>query len=146
MTGRRAARRRDREKNEREGEREAKRRARWRASKRITSTFLFERKRSLLAGPANRIATEHTEKLRSSSYITTSTAMSEIRDATLSQIARGSDDTCATSLVFVVQGRVVSVQRIGGQWQPEVFAAGMSSSNTPCMVANECTKAAILIF
>ena len=65
-----------------------------------------------------------------SSYITTSTAMSEIRelmDATLSQIARGSDDT--TSLVFAVQGRVVSVQHIGGQWQPEVFAAGMSSSN-----------------
>ena len=65
-------------------------------------------------------------------------------DPTLSQIARGSDDTA--SLVFAVQGRVVSVQRISGQWQPEVFAAGMSSSNTPCMVANECTKAAILIF
>ena len=65
-------------------------------------------------------------------------------DSTLSQIARGSDDTA--SLVFEVEGRVVSVQRIGDQWQPEVFAAGMSSSNIPCMVANECTKAAILIF
>ena len=54
-------------------------------------------------------------------------------NTTPSQIARGSDDTA--SLVFAVQGRVVSVQRIGGQWQ-EVFAAGMmSSSNTPCMVA-----------
>ena len=54
-------------------------------------------------------------------------------DPTLSQIARGSDNTA--SLVFAVQGRVVSVQRISGQWQPEVFAAGMSSSKAPCMVA-----------
>ena len=106
--------------------------------KQITSTFLFARERSLAQQIANHCCHSfiHNSNLDVADSRIELERLSEIRElmnTTPSQFARGSDDTA--SLVFAVQGRVVSVQRISGQWQPEVFAAGMSSSNIPCMVA-----------